>query len=74
MIADLNPNLRGWGNYFGTVNASDELVHVDHDVECRVLRLMSKQDGRSLKLDPKRLWRRECFEGHGLYRRRSVIG
>ena len=39
MIADLNPVLRGWGNYFRTGNAARKFRQVDHYVVWRLRRL-----------------------------------
>ena len=41
VIRDLNPVLRGWGNYFRTGNASDKFQQVDRYVNQRLARLMS---------------------------------
>jgi group II intron reverse transcriptase/maturase len=42
LIRDLNPVLRGWGNYFRTGNSSEKFRQVDRYVETRVGRLMGK--------------------------------
>ena len=49
MIADLNPFLRGWGNYFRTGNAADKFRQVDRYVVWRLRRLMIKKRGRNLR-------------------------
>ena len=46
VIADLNPLLRGWGNYFRTGNASRHFIAIDHYVWTRLVRLLAKQRGR----------------------------
>lgn len=46
VIADLNPVLRGWGNYFRTGNASRCFVALDHYVWMRLTRLLAKQRKR----------------------------
>jgi RNA-directed DNA polymerase len=48
VILDLNPVLRGWGNYFRTGNASLKFQQVDRYVNERLLRLMH-QRGRNAK-------------------------
>ena len=48
MIADLNPVLRGWGNYFRTGNAADKFIQIDRHVAWRLKRLMIKRKGRNL--------------------------
>jgi group II intron reverse transcriptase/maturase len=40
VIRDLNPVLRGWGNYFRTGNASLKFQHIDRYVNQRLVRLM----------------------------------
>ena len=42
VIADLNPLLRGWGNYFRTGNAADKFRQIDRYVVWRLHRLMVK--------------------------------
>jgi RNA-directed DNA polymerase len=73
VIADLNPILRGWGNYFRTGNAADKFVQIDHYVERRLWRLMRKRYGRNLRPGQWEAWTREFFEAHGLYRLRGTI-
>jgi group II intron reverse transcriptase/maturase len=46
VIADLNPVLRGWGNYFRTGNASDKFQQVDRYVGRRLRRLMARRGGQ----------------------------
>jgi group II intron reverse transcriptase/maturase len=45
VIRDLNPVLRGWGNYFRTGNASIKFQQVDLYVNQRLVRLMSARNG-----------------------------
>lgn len=45
VIEDLNPTLRGWGNYFRTGNASQQFQQVDRYVTTRLTRLV-EQRGR----------------------------
>jgi len=54
VITDLNPVLRGWGNYFRTGNASKQFTQIDHYVWWRITRMLGKQRG---------------FRGHRLARR-----
>ena len=44
-IRDLNPVLRGWGNYFRTGNASDHFREIDRFVESRLHGLLKKRGG-----------------------------
>ena len=46
VIRDLNPVLRGWGNYFRTGNASDKFQQVDRYVCRRLRRLMQRRGGQ----------------------------
>jgi RNA-directed DNA polymerase len=73
VIADLNPILRGWGNYFRTGNAANKFVHIDYYVVGRLRGLMIKRYGRNLRPGQVSQWTREWFEAHGLYRLRGTI-
>jgi RNA-directed DNA polymerase len=73
VIADLNPILRGWGNYFRTGNAAEKFVQIDRYVERRLGGLMRKRYGRHLRPGQWETWTREWFEAHGLYRLRGTI-
>jgi len=73
VIAELNPILRGWGNYFRTGNAAIRFNRVDWYVVGRLRGLMRKRYGRNLRPGQSALWTREWFEAHGLYRLRGTI-
>ena len=73
VIADLNPILRGWGNYFRTGNAAVKFVQIDRYVARRLQRLMIKRFGRNLRPGQVLAWTREWFEAHGLYRLQGTI-
>ncbi len=73
VIADLNPILRGWGNYFRAGNAGRKFGQVDDYVGWRLRRLMVKKRGRNLRAGQTRQWTREWFEGHGLHRLRGTV-
>lgn len=73
VIADLNPILRGWGNYFRTGNAAKKFNQIDRYVEDRLWRLMRKRYGRNLKPGQGETWTREWFEAQGLYRLRGTV-
>jgi len=73
VIAELNPILRGWGNYFRTGNASTKFVQIDWYVERRLRGLMRRRYGRNLRAGQPLAWKREWFEAHGLYRLRGTI-
>jgi RNA-directed DNA polymerase len=73
VIADLNPVLRGWGNYFRTGNAAKKFRQADDYVVFRLRSLMIKKRGRNLHAGQAQAWTEEWFNGHGLYRLRGTI-
>jgi len=73
VIADLNPVLRGWGQYFRTGNAAVKFVQVDRYVEGRLFRLLLKRAGSRIRAGRADAWRRPFFEALGLYRLRGTL-
>jgi group II intron reverse transcriptase/maturase len=77
VIRDLNPVLRGWGNYFRTGNASIKFQQVDRYVRQRLLNLIAARRGHRKNNAGSRLWRREWphsrFEQLGLHRLLGTI-
>jgi RNA-directed DNA polymerase len=73
VIAELNPILRGWGNYFRTGNAADKFRQIDWYVTRRLFRLMVKKRGRNLRAGQADQWTEEWFNGHDLHRLRGTI-
>jgi len=73
IIADLNPVLRGWGNYFRTGNAARQFNQLDHYVVDRLRTLRVVRKGRNLRPGETGRWTREYFENLGLYRLRGTI-
>jgi RNA-directed DNA polymerase len=73
VIADLNPLLRGWGNYFRTGNAADKFTQVDRYVAWRLKRLLVKKHGRNLHAGQADQWTREWLHGMGLYKLSGTI-
>jgi RNA-directed DNA polymerase len=73
IIADLNPILRGWGNYFRTGNAAKKFNQIDRYVLRRVGGLMRKRYGRHIRPGQWETWTREWFEAHGLNRLRGTV-
>jgi len=73
VIAELNPVLRGWGNYFRSGNAGDHFVRIDSFVVRRLRALCRKRKSRHLRVAELRCWTREYFEHFGLYRLRGNI-
>ena len=73
IIAELNPILRGWGNYFRTGNAAIKFRQVDDYVVRRLRRLMIKKRGRNLRAGQTAQWTEDWFNGHGLHRLRGTV-
>jgi group II intron reverse transcriptase/maturase len=73
VIADLNPVLRGWGNYYRTANAAHQFVRMDRFVERRLRTLRVARKGRHLRPAEAHRWTREYFEQFGLHRLRGSI-
>ena len=73
IIADLNPVLRGWGNYFRTGNAAQKFIQIDAYVRWRLFRFMVKRKGRNLRPGAAQQWTSDFFYGLGLHRLRGTI-
>jgi RNA-directed DNA polymerase len=73
VIADLNPVLRGWGQYFRTGNAANHFTDVDQYVERRLRGLRLKRAGSRLTAGGAAAWHRPFFEALGLIRLRGTI-
>jgi len=73
VIAELNPLLRGWGNYFRTGNAATKFTQADSYVVWRLRSLMVRKRGRNLHAGQTDAWTEDWFNGHGLYRLRGTI-
>ena len=73
VIDDLNPILRGWGNYFRTGNAADKFTEIDRYAEWRLKRLMVKRKGRNLKAGQAGRWTHTWFHGLGLHQLMGTI-
>jgi RNA-directed DNA polymerase len=72
VLADLNPVLRGWGDYFRTGTAATKFGQVDRYVVAR-LRGLIKKRGHNLRPGQAGQWSEDWFNGHGLYRLRGTI-
>jgi RNA-directed DNA polymerase len=68
IIADVNPVLRGWRQYFRTGNAAVKFVQLDRYVEERLRELLVKRAGSRLRAGRTDCWRRPFFEALGLIR------
>ena len=73
IIADLNPVLRGWGNYFRTGNAAKRFNQLDDYVADRLRSLRVKRKGRNLRAGEVDGWSREYFWNLGLHRLRGTV-
>jgi group II intron reverse transcriptase/maturase len=73
VIADVNPVLRGWGQYFRTGNATAQFIQIDRHVEDRLRGLLIKRAGRRLRPGCAGRWNRPFFEALGLTRLRGTI-
>ncbi len=73
LIDNLNPVLRGWGNYFKTGNAAKRFNVADSYVWRRLKRFMVRRKGRNLKAGEFLQWTQDFFVGLGLYRLRGTV-
>ena len=73
IIEDLNPILRGWGNYFRTGNAATKFRQIDRYVSWRLKRLQIKKRGRNLRAGQAGHWTEGWFTELGLYRLSGTI-
>ena len=73
LIDDVNPILRGWGNYFRTGNAAQKFNRIDTHVWQRLHGFMVKRKGRSLRPGDAEQWTRDFFHDLGLYRLRGTV-
>jgi len=73
VIADVNPVLRGWGQYFRTGNAATKFICIDTYVEERLHALLVRRAGSRLHAGRADVWRRPFFEALGLTRLRGTI-
>jgi group II intron reverse transcriptase/maturase len=73
VIADLNPVLRGWGQYFRTGNAAKRFNQLDSYVWQRLRALRITRKGRNLRPGEAERWTREFFHTLGLHRLRGTV-
>jgi RNA-directed DNA polymerase len=73
LIAELNPILRGWGNYFRTGNAAIKFNEIDRYVAWRLKRLLVKRKGRNLRAGEADRWTPDWLWGLGLHRLMGTI-
>ena len=73
IVRDLNPVLRGWGNYFRTGNASKRFNQVDAYVTRRLNRFMVRRKGRHLTPGDAARWDVTFFCSQGLHRLTGTV-
>jgi len=73
LIRDLNPVLRGWGNYFRTGNAGQKFLTLDRYVADRLAGFLWKRHGRHLAPGAHCRWTSDYFHALGLHRLRGTI-
>ena len=74
VVRDLNPVLRGWGNYFRTGNAHRMFLKIDRYVEQRLHRLMARHGGnRPGRFNPWKWPHERYVTEHGLHRLRGTV-
>jgi group II intron reverse transcriptase/maturase len=73
LIANLNPVLRGWGNYFRTGNAEKRFNQLDTYVWERLHRFLVNRKGRNLHAGQAERWNRDFFLKLGLHRLRGTV-
>lgn len=72
VIADLNPVLRGWGNYFRSGNAN-KFTEIDRHVAWRLERLLVKRKGRNLRAGEAAHWTPDWLWDLGLHQLMGTI-
>ncbi len=73
IIAELNPVLRGWANYFRTGNAAKCFNRIDAYVWSRLRTLRLKRRGRNLKPGEAARWTHESFYNLGLIHLQPMV-
>jgi RNA-directed DNA polymerase len=73
LIRDLNPVLRGWGEYFRTGNAALKFNQLDRYVVRRLNLFRWRRHRRHAKPGQQIRWEREHYEARGLHRLRGTV-
>ncbi|WAS99522.1 group II intron reverse transcriptase/maturase [Nannocystis punicea] len=73
IVRDINPVLRGWGNYFRTGNAAAKFNQIDTYVWRRLTHFMVRRKGRHLRANDVEGWTSDFFHNHGLHRLRGTV-
>ena len=72
LIADLNPVLRGWGNYFRTGNADAKFNQLDAYVHRRITRWLWRRGGQRARFRASK-WPPDRLHRMGLWRLRGTV-
>ncbi|MEK7388750.1 MAG: group II intron reverse transcriptase/maturase [Elusimicrobiota bacterium] len=72
LIEDLNPKLRGWGNYFRTGNSAVKFQDVDEHVEGRLRHFLNRRSGERSP-SQRGIYTTDWFGQKGLYRLHGTI-
>jgi group II intron reverse transcriptase/maturase len=72
VIEQLNPVLRGWGNYFRTGNADRVFNEVDGYVYRRLHRWLRRRGGQRTRYQPQK-WPKERLHGLGLHKLQGTV-
>ena len=73
LIAEINPVLRGWGQYFRTGNAANAFSDVDGYVTWRLKRMRMQRKGRHLTPGEARRWNASYFHALGLHKLSGTV-
>jgi RNA-directed DNA polymerase len=79
VIADLNPVLQGWCNYFRTGNAARKFIQVDTYVRSRLVKLLAKRGGQRKQrkngrpFNPREWPHKRFVNDHGLFQLQGTI-
>jgi group II intron reverse transcriptase/maturase len=73
VIQDLNPVIRGWGEYFRTGNAAKRFNQLDTYVWRRLMTLRVQRKGRHLRPGEVQRWSRDYFYNLGLHRLKGTV-
>lgn len=73
VIDELNPVLKGWGQYFRTGNAADKFCEIDSYVAWRLKRMRIHRKGRHLKAGETRKWKPSYFYALGLHKLSGTV-
>jgi group II intron reverse transcriptase/maturase len=73
IIKDLNPILRGWGNYFRSGNAAEKFNQLDSYLWRKLHHFLVRRKGRNLKPGQADQWTSQFFHDLGLHRFRGTV-